>query len=68
MLCFESRFRMDSARILSRTTKYEHITSVLRSLHWLSVTFRTGFKVLLLVYIPFNGQGPQYIADMLLTE
>ncbi|XDV11838.1 hypothetical protein PO909_000647 [Leuciscus waleckii] len=54
-----------AARILSRTRKYEHITPVLRSLHWLPVTFRIDFKVLLLVYKSFNGLGPQYIADML---
>lgn len=29
---------------------YDHITPVLRSLHWLPVTFRIDFKVLLLVY------------------
>ena len=55
-----------AARILSRTRKYEHITPVLRSLHWLPVTFRIDFKVLLLVYKSLNGLGPQYIADMLI--
>ncbi len=53
-----------AARILTRTRKYEHITPVLRSLHWLPVTFRTDFKVLLLVYKLLNGLGPRYIADM----
>ncbi len=47
----------------SRTS--EHITPVLRSLHWLPVTFRINFKVLLLVYKSLNGLGPKYIADML---
>ena len=54
-----------SYRTLSRTRTYEHITPVLRSLHWLPVTFRIDFKVLLLVYKSFNGLGPQNIADML---
>ncbi len=49
----------------SRTRKSEHITPVLlRSLHWLPVTFRIDFKVLLLVYKSLNGLGPKYIADM----
>ncbi len=39
-----------AARILTRTRTSEHITPVLRSLHWLHVTFRIDFKVLLLVY------------------
>ncbi len=42
-----------------------HITPVLRSLHWLPVTFRIDFKVLLLVYKSLNCLGPKYIADML---
>ncbi len=37
-----------AARILTRTRKSEHISPVLRSLHWLPVTFRIDFKVLLL--------------------
>ncbi len=54
-----------AARILTRTRKSEHITPVLRSLHWLPVTFRMDFKVLLLVYKSLNGLGPKYSADML---
>uniref|UniRef100_A0A672L323 Reverse transcriptase domain-containing protein n=1 Tax=Sinocyclocheilus grahami TaxID=75366 RepID=A0A672L323_SINGR len=54
-----------AARILTRTRKSEHITPVLRSLHWLPVIFRIDFKVLLLVYKSLNGLGPKYIADML---
>ncbi len=54
-----------AARILTRTRKSEPITPVLRSLHWLPVTFRIGFKVLLLVYKSLNGLGPKYIADIL---
>ncbi len=54
-----------AARILTRTRKSEHITPVLRSLHWLPVTFRIDFKVLLLVYKSLNGIGPKYMADML---
>ncbi len=38
---------------------------VYRSLHWLPVTFRIDFKVILLVYKSLNGLGPKYIADML---
>ncbi len=54
-----------AARILTRTRKPEHITPVLRSLHWLPVTFRIDFKVLLLLYKSLNGLGPKYIEDML---
>ncbi len=54
-----------AARILTRTRKSEHITPVLRSLHWLPVTFRIDFTILLPFYKSLNGLGPKYIADML---
>ncbi len=54
-----------ATRILTTARKYEYITPVLVSLHWLPVTFRIDFKVLLLVYKSLNGLGSKYIADML---
>ena len=50
-----------AARVLSRTKRTEHITPVLKSLHWLPVSYRIDFKVLLLVYKSLNGLGPEYI-------
>ncbi len=53
-----------AARILTRTRKPEYITPVLGSLHWLPVTFRIDFKLLLLTYKSLNCLGPKSIADM----
>ena len=54
-----------AARVVSLTKKYDHITPVLESLHWLPVKFRIVFKVLLLVYKALNGMAPPYLSDML---
>ena len=54
-----------AARVVSLTRKYDHITPVLESLHWLPVKFRIVFKVLLLVYKALNGMAPPYLSDML---
>ncbi len=54
-----------AARVLTRTKRSEHITPVLKSLHWLPVSYRIDFKVLLLVYKSLNGLGPEYMNDML---
>ena len=45
--------------LLTRTKRSEHITPILRSLHWLPVRpiYRIVFKAL-------NGIGPYYIHDM----
>lgn len=55
-----------AARVLTRTRGREHITPVLKSLHWLPVRFRIDFKVLLLVFKCLNGLGPSYLSDLLL--
>ena len=54
-----------AARVLTRTEKVDHITPVLRSLHWLPVSQRIEFKILLSVYKVLNGFGPKYISDLL---
>src|SRR4029434_1502881 len=54
-----------AARLLTKTKRREHISPVLASLHWLPVTFRIDFKVLLLTYKALNGLGPSYIANSL---
>ena len=47
------------------TRKYDHITPILQSHHWLPVKYRIIFKILLLVYKGLNGVAPTYIADLL---
>ncbi len=47
-----------AARLLSGVKKREHITPILRSLHWLPVCFRVDLKILLLVYKSLNGLAP----------
>ena len=54
-----------AARIVTRTSKCNHITPVLKSLHWLPVKQRIEFKILLLVYKSLNGLAPPYISDLI---
>ena len=46
------------------TQKMDYITSLLKMLHWLPVSFRIDFKVLLLAYKALNGLAPPYIRDL----
>ena len=52
-----------AARLVSGTRRSEHITPVLRQLHWLPVRQRIEFKMAVLVYKALNGFSPQYLAD-----
>ena len=52
------------ARLIFRIPKF-HILSALSHLHWLLVTYRVHFKLLLLVHISLNNQGPLYVQEYL---
>jgi len=54
-----------AARVLTNTKRVDHISPVLKSLHWLPVGQITDLKVLLLVFKSRNGLGPKYINDLL---
>ena len=54
-----------AARVLTRSRKYDHITPILSSLHWLPIKFRIDYKVLLMTYKALNGLAPVYLTDLL---
>lgn len=59
------RVQNTAARILSLTRKFDHITPVLKQLHWLPVRLRIHFKILLLTYRVIHGTAPVYLCDLL---
>ncbi|KAI5085332.1 hypothetical protein C0J45_23157, partial [Silurus meridionalis] len=54
-----------AARVLTRSRKYDHITPVLISLHWLPIKSRIDYKILLLTYKALNALTPQYLSELL---
>ena len=54
-----------AARLLTNTKKYEHITPILASLHWLPIHFRIHFKILLFAFKALNGLAPLYLSELL---
>ena len=48
-----------AVRLVSRTRSSEHITPVLRQLHWLPIKQRIRYKILLLTYKAMNGIGSE---------
>ena len=53
-----------AARLVTRKRKYDHITAILMSLHWLPVKFRIMFKILLYVFKIMQGTAPAYLSDV----
>ena len=52
-----------AARLISGTRKFDHISPVLRDLHWLPVAKRITYKLAMLVHKCLNGCAPSYLAD-----
>ncbi len=54
-----------AAKDLTRSRKYDHITPILQSLHWLPIKFRISYKILLLAYKALNDLAPAYLTNLL---
>ena len=54
-----------AARLVTRTPLREHITPVLKQLHWLPVECRITYKLMVLVYKCVNGTAPAYLCRLI---
>jgi len=54
-----------AARIVTGTKRRDHITPILKELHWLPIKYRIEYKVALFVFKVINDQAPQYLKDMI---
>ena len=54
-----------AARLIRRSRKCDHITPILLDLHWLPVSERIKFKILLLTFKALHQQSPTYIQDLI---
>ena len=51
--------------MLKRIPRRNHITPVLRELHWLRIHDRILFKILLLTHKAVNNTAPEYLCDLI---
>ena len=54
-----------AARLVTLTKKRDHITPVLKNLHWLPVKERIHYKILLLTFKALHGLAPSYISELI---
>ena len=53
-----------SARLISGSKKRKHITPILRQFHWLPISYRIHYKIMVLVYKALEGSGPAYLQEL----
>ena len=54
-----------AAKLVVKARKFDHVTPILKELHWLPISYRTQCKILLLTYKCLKGEGPEYLCNML---
>jgi len=52
-----------AARLLTGARRREHISPVLRQLHWLPIQTRVNFKLACFVFSSLSGHAPSYLSD-----
>jgi hypothetical protein len=52
-----------AARLVFSLRKYDHVSPLLRELHWLKMEQRIEFKLAVLVYRCLNGLAPSYLSN-----
>jgi len=52
-----------AVRLIHRSSRYEHVTPMLRDLHWLRSPERIDFKLAVLTYRCLHGLAPRYLSD-----
>jgi len=53
------------ARVVTGTKRTDHISPVLRNLHWLPVAKRIDYKIALTTHKALHTQRPQYLAELI---
>ena len=59
------RIQNQEARMLKRIPRRNHITPVLRELHWLKIHNIIIFQILLLTHKSVNNTAPEYLCDLI---
>ena len=59
------RIQNTLARVVTNTSKFEHITPILKKLHWLPIKQRIDYKLCLLTYKTLQIQQPTYLYNSL---
>ena len=60
------RLQNYAARVICKVSKYNHITAILKELHWLPVQARIEYKLLTLTFKCVHNKAPTYLSELIL--
>jgi len=56
------------ARAVYSSRKFDHVSPLLRSLHWLPISQRISYKIALLTFKTLHFNSPTYLSDLLIPK
>ena len=59
------RLQNNAARLIFRSKKFDHVTPLLRPLHWLPISERIDYKLSTMAFSVVNESSPQYLSELL---
>ena len=65
MACLQ-RVQNRAAKLIMSAKTWDHVTLILKQLHWLPMECRIRYKILLLTYKALHSKAPAYIEELLL--
>ena len=54
-----------ASKIVKKKKKHDHVTPLLKELHWLPIKHRINYKIALLCFKCLNGMAPVYLTNLL---
>ena len=58
------RIQNNAARLVCKSSKFEHVSPLLHSLHWLPISDRIDYKISSLTHSAICGTGPEYLSEL----
>ena len=62
---FLVRVQKPVARLISHKTRFQHISPVMKDLHWLPINKRIEYKILVLTFKSVHNLAPAYLTELL---
>ena len=62
------KFQNSCARLIYGKRKFDHVSPILRELHWLPSEARTYFKLLCYVFKCLHGLAPRYLIELIVIQ
>ena len=59
------RVQNAAAKLVTKSKKHDHVTPILRELHWLPIEHRIQYKILLMAYKALHNKAPTYLKDLI---